>query len=108
MEIELHQLEKKYAGLRIADVERPARLLGSLTEHGQQQPVLVVRAAGGADPIERFVLIAGYARVAALVELKRDVVEATVLDLSEAPAWLLAFEAKRQLTITTEDVDPLQ
>jgi len=42
--------------------------VSSLCEHGQQQPVLVVRAGSG-DGIERYVLIDGYARVAALAEL---------------------------------------
>jgi len=95
MEIDLHQLERKYAGLRIADGERRARLVSSLCEHGQQQPVLVVRAGGAEDGIERYVLIDGYARVAALGELKRDRVEATVLELSEAHALLLAFRLER-------------
>lgn len=90
MELEFHQLEQKYAGLRIADAARTARLVASLCEHGQQQPVLVVR---GED--ERYVLIDGYARVAALGELKRDTVRATALELSEAHALLLAFRLER-------------
>ena len=44
MEIEFHQLEKKYAGLRIADTSRIVRLVASLCAYGQQQPVLVVHA----------------------------------------------------------------
>ena len=95
MEIEFHQLEKKYAGLRIADAPRIARLLASLCAHGQQQPVLVVRGTSQEAPIERYVLIDGYARVAALGELQRDSVEATVLDLAEADALLLAFRLER-------------
>lgn len=91
MELEFHQLEQKYAGLRIADAARVGRLVASLCEHGQQQPVLVVR--GGDDG--RYVLIDGYARVAALVELKRDTVQATVLELSETSALLLAFRLER-------------
>lgn len=91
MELEFHQLELKYAGLRIADAARVARLVASLCEHGQQQPVLVVR--GGDDGW--YVLIDGYARVAALGELKRDTVSATVLELSEAHALLLAFRLER-------------
>lgn len=86
MELEFHQLEQKYAGLRIADAARVARLVASLCEHGQQQPVLVVRGEAG-----RYVLIDGYARVAALGELKRDTVQATLLELCEAQALLLAF-----------------
>ena len=57
MELEFHQLEQTYAGLRIADAARTARLVASLCEHGQQQPVLVVRSADGGD--ERYVLIDG-------------------------------------------------
>jgi ParB/RepB/Spo0J family partition protein len=95
MEIEFHQLEKKYAGLRIADAPRIARLVAALCEHGQQQPVLVVRGASPTGGLERYVLIDGYARVAALGELKRDSVEATVLDLAEADALLLAFRLER-------------
>lgn len=90
VELECHQLEQKYAGLRIADAARTARLVASLCEHGQQQPVLVVRSAD-----ERYVLIDGYARVAALCELKRDTVRATALELSEAHALLLAFRLER-------------
>jgi len=96
MELEFHQLEKKYAALRIADVHRRARLVASLCAHGQQQPVLVVRGASHEAGIERYVLIDGYARVAALDELKRDSVEATVLELSEAHALLLAFRLEHQ------------
>jgi ParB/RepB/Spo0J family partition protein len=95
MEIEFHQLETKYAGLRIADAPRIARLVASLCEHGQQQPVLVVRGGSSAEDRERYVLIDGYARVAALHELKRDSVAATVLDLAEADALLLAFRLER-------------
>ena len=95
MEIEWHQLETKYAGLRIADRSRIARLVASLYAHGQQQPVLVVRAGGPADAVARYVLIDGYARVAALAELQRDSVEATVLALTEAEALLLAFRLER-------------
>jgi ParB/RepB/Spo0J family partition protein len=94
MELELHQLERKYAGLRIADAGRTARLVASLCEHGQQQPVLVVRGEC-AGKVDRYVLIDGYARVAALGELKRDTVMATVLELSEAHALLLAFRLER-------------
>jgi len=95
MELEFHQLEKKYASLRIADAQRRARLVASLCAHGQQQPVLVVRGGSHEAGIEHYVLIDGYARVAALDELKRDSVEATVLELSEAHALLLAFRLER-------------
>ena len=54
-----------------------------------------MRASGSESAVERYVLIDGYARVAALGELKRDSVAATVLDLSEADALVLAFRLDR-------------
>ncbi len=49
MAVEFHQLEKKYAALRIADAQRTPRLVASLCEHGQQQPVLVIRGGSHED-----------------------------------------------------------
>ena len=83
MELELWQLELKYAALKIGAAHRQARVVAALCEHGQQQPVLVV-ASGAAD---RYVLIDGYARVAALAELKRDTVQATVLAPPRRTRW---------------------
>jgi len=91
VDIELHELELRYAALRIDDVGRCAELVGKIAQHGQQGPVLVIRED------DRYVLIDGYARVAALQRLGRDVVEAVVLEVSEAEALVLAhrLEAKR-------------
>lgn len=93
MDIELHELELRYAELRVADPGRRARLISSLARQGQQSPVLVVVAGEG-----RYVLIDGYARVGALKELGRDLVEAVVLEVAEAEALILAhrLEAKRR------------
>ena len=63
-EIELHQLDQRYAALRRRDARRERALLASLSEIGQQAPVVVVRDAG-----ERWVLVDGYKRVRALVKL---------------------------------------
>lgn len=91
MEIELHELELRYAELRIDDRGRRAELVAKIALHGQQGAVLVIREG------ERYVLIDGYARVAALRELGRDLVEAVVLEVPEAEALVLAhrLEAKR-------------
>ena len=86
MELELWQLDLKYAALRIADPAHAARVLAALCAHGQRQPVLVV--AG--DAPDRYVLIDGYARVAALSALKRDTVQATMLAVPEVEALVLA------------------
>ena len=86
MQVEISQLERRYARLRIRDTAQDAKLLASLARDGQQSPVTVVAAT---EP-ERFVLIDGYARVAALTKLARDLVEVVVLSLSEAEALVRA------------------
>lgn len=85
MELELHQVERRYAGLRRRDARRERALVASLAEAGQQTPVVVVRGEG-----DRPVLVDGYKRVRALERLGRDTVFATTWDLSEAEALLLA------------------
>lgn len=83
MELEFHQLDLRYAGLRILDTRHTAHLAASLVAVGQTTPVLVVAAA------DRYVLIDGYCRVAALKQLGRDTVEALVLEQDERAALLL-------------------
>lgn len=80
VEIEWHQLNLKYAALRIEDPARQAKVVASMAEHGQESAVLVVREGGG------FVLIDGYARVNALKSLKRDTVRGVELPMSETEA----------------------
>jgi ParB family chromosome partitioning protein len=86
MELELHQLELRYEGLRRRCARREKALLASLSEVGQQAPVLVVAAEGGG---ERWVLVDGYKRVRALRRLKQDTVRAVAWELAEAEALLL-------------------
>jgi len=86
LDLELHQLELRYAELRIDDPVRRRRLTASLAELGQQVAVVVV-AAGA----ERFVLIDGYQRVAALRRLRRDTVAATAWPLDEADALIARY-----------------
>ncbi len=90
MELELHQLEMKYERLRIVDLGRQARLVASLTEHGQQSPVLVTSAV-----TNRYVLIDGYQRVAALRRLGSDLVEAVVLEMSEEEALIFCHRQQQ-------------
>lgn len=85
VELELHQLDLRYAGLRRRDGRREKTLLASLSASGQQTPVVVVR--GEAD---RYVLVDGYKRVRALTRLKVDTVSAVAWELEEAQALMLA------------------
>lgn len=82
MELELHQIELRYEGLRVRNARRETWLVASLAQAQQTTPVVVVRER------ERFVLIDGYKRVRALRTLKRDLVEATEWALSEPEALL--------------------
>lgn len=93
MELELHQLELRYERLRKRAPGAERLLIGSLAEHGQQLPIVVVGEA------ERFVVIDGYKRVRALKRLSRDTVRATDWRLAELEALLL----ERRLRLRGED-----
>jgi ParB/RepB/Spo0J family partition protein len=86
MQLELHQLDRHWEHLRVRHPARQRRLLASLAESGQQTPIVVVAAEGQAD---RYVVIDGNKRIAALEQLGRDTVEAVVWPMSEAAAVLL-------------------
>ena len=86
MQLELHQLDRRWEHLRVRHAARQRRLLASLADSGQQVPIVVVTAEGPAD---RYVVIDGYKRIAALEQLGRDTVEAVVWPMSEAAAVLL-------------------
>jgi ParB family transcriptional regulator, chromosome partitioning protein len=86
MELELHQLDRRYESLRPVCSERDSRVLASLSRDGQQLAVVVV--ASGDEG--QFVLIDGYKRVRGLHKLGQDLVRATCWDLPEQEALLLA------------------
>jgi ParB/RepB/Spo0J family partition protein len=84
MDLEFHQLDLRYESLRSRDPEREKRLLASLSERGQQVPIVVV-----ALKALSYVVIDGYKRVRALRRLGADVVAATRWDLGEPEALIL-------------------
>src|SRR6266567_895727 len=86
MQLEFHQLDRRWEHLRVHHPSRQRRLLASLADSGQQTPIVVVAAEGEAD---RYVVIDGYKRIAALEQLGRDTVEAVVGAMREAAAVLL-------------------
>jgi ParB family transcriptional regulator, chromosome partitioning protein len=83
MDLELHQLDRRYEALRTRSARRERRLLSSLSEVGQQTPIIVVRDSA------RWVVVDGYKRVRAVHRLGQDVVRATEWALGEAEALLL-------------------
>jgi ParB family transcriptional regulator, chromosome partitioning protein len=83
MELDLHQLDLRYEGLRKRRPRQERQLAASILESGQQMPIVVVVTDG------RFVVIDGYKRVRALRRLSRDRVRVTVWEVGEAEALLM-------------------
>lgn len=95
MDLEFHQLELRYELLRSREPEREKRLLASLSERGQQVPIVVVAIRESTS----YAVIDGYKRVRALRRLGSDTVVATPWDLGESDALIL----DRQLRATGRD-----
>src|ERR1022692_4647362 len=85
-QLEFHQLDRRWEHLRVRQPHLQRRLLASLAESGQQTPIVVVVSP---DYRDRHLVIDGHKRIAALQQLGRDTVEATVWTMSAAEALLL-------------------
>ncbi len=97
MQLEIGDIDLDYADRRVCTRSRREGLVQSLLRGGQQVPVLVVRRQA------RHLLIDGYARVAALRELARDVVEAVLLETDEVDALVLRHRMKSTRPTPLED-----
>jgi len=89
VQLELHQLTLRYERLRKRQPREERGLLVSLSEIGQQLPVVVILEAPS------FILIDGYKRVRALKRLARDTVRATCWQVAESEALLLERGLRR-------------
>jgi ParB/RepB/Spo0J family partition protein len=89
VDLELHQLTLRYERLRKRQPREERALLVSLSEIGQQLPVVVIQDAPS------FILIDGYKRVRALKRLARDTVRATCWQVAESEALLLERGLRR-------------
>jgi ParB family chromosome partitioning protein len=85
MQLELEQLDRRYELLRTRNPPRERRLLASLSESGQQVPIVVVR---GSEP-EHYVVVDGFKRMRALARLGLDIVLGTCWELSEPEALIV-------------------
>ncbi len=83
MHLEFHQLDRRLECLRVRNRALHKRLIASLAETGQQTPIVVVQQQ------DRYLVIDGHQRIAALEQLGRDTVEAVAWEMSEAGALLL-------------------
>lgn len=99
MKLEIHQLDRHLADLKIASPSRHRQLVASVLEEGQQSPATVVPA----EQEGRYVLVDGHARVRALEELGRDHVEVLVWPLSASEALVLCHKASRRRPTALED-----
>lgn len=99
MDLELHQLELRYAQLRTRDPRRERQLVASLAEVGQLMPIVVVAGGEGG----RYIVVDGYKRERATRRLRQDTVRATCWQLDEAEALML-----ERLMRTTDRESPLE
>ena len=86
MDLEFHQLDLRFEHLHVRRPDRERKLLASLAASGQQVPIVVVAVREQPD---RYLVIEGYKRIAALRQLGRDTVSATVWPMNEAEALVL-------------------
>ncbi len=63
MQLEFHQLDRRWEHLRVRQPHRQGRLMASLAESGQQTPIVVVLSP---DHRDHYLVIDGYKRIAAL------------------------------------------
>jgi ParB family chromosome partitioning protein len=85
LRVERHQLLTRFASLRVADPRRQQKLTGSIERQGQLMPVVAVPAD------DRWVLIDGYRRLAALRRLGQDLIWVDVWDRDVDEAVLLCL-----------------
>lgn len=95
--LEFHQLDLRLEHLRVRHPARFRHLLASLAEAGQQTPIIVIPVV--VLPVvgneQSYLVVDGHQRIAALKQLRRDTVEALVLDMmSEAEALLLVHSLR--------------
>jgi ParB family chromosome partitioning protein len=99
LELDLYRLELRFAETRLPEPRAVERLAQSIEQCGQLIPCVAV-PAGGAPPLrERWVLIDGYRRVAALKRLGRDTAQVQVwrCELSQGLLQALACAQARRL-----------
>jgi ParB-like chromosome segregation protein Spo0J len=105
LEVDLHQLDLRFAASRLVDPQAVARIAQSIERCGQIVPCIVVAPPGGVGAgSEPPVLIDGYRRVAALRRLGRDTasVEQWTCGLAEAVLGVLARAQDRSFASIEE------
>lgn len=78
----------KYEGMRMRIPSKESKLLLSLEEYGQQNPIVVVQG----NESGRYIVIDGYKRVRCLKRLRADVVKAVLWDMEEPQALMMVYQ----------------
>jgi ParB/RepB/Spo0J family partition protein len=99
MDLELHQLDLRYAALRSMSPRKEKQVIASLADVGQQLPIVVIHG----DTANCFVVIDGYKRVRAAQKLAQDTVRATLWQLDHKDALVL-----ERLMRTSDQDSPIE
>ncbi len=89
LELEWHQLELRYQSLRTHSVADMRRVMLSIHTYGLLAPIIVIASGVVNCP---WIVIDGYLRAAALKELGRDKVTATIWDAAIPEALLQTYQ----------------
>jgi ParB/RepB/Spo0J family partition protein len=79
---DLHQLELRYSHIRISNVRRIRKLAASISSHGQLEPLLTISEG------KRFILMDGYQRYQALLQIGRDTADIINVAITEEESLL--------------------
>src|SRR6059036_1238001 len=90
MQLEFHQLDRRWEHLRVRHPARQRRLLASLAEVGQQTPIVVVAAEGQADRRRSIVFVySGLKPVKRIIKGAFITLEASAQDRRKEPfPWI--------------------
>lgn len=92
VETSLESLDSKYGRLSARRPVAERKLLASLGDTGQQNPVVVVPA----PETGRYIIIDGHKRVRALARLKADVAQVVIWDMGAAEALATSYRMSSQ------------
>jgi len=86
LELEWHQLELRYSSLRTHTAAETRRTMLSIHEYGLLAPISVIASGIENRP---WIVIDGYLRIAAMKELGRDLITASVWDVAILKAFIV-------------------
>jgi ParB family transcriptional regulator, chromosome partitioning protein len=95
LEVEWHQLDLRYQGLRIHTAAAVRQLMVSIHAYGLLVPITVIASGVSDCP---WVVVDGYLRILAHRALRRDLIHATIWPIDAAAALLDAYKHNKSRT----------